>query len=471
MTSITPELHTGGHPSTPIRRPERRQAVTVAHSIQPWHPHFRTTCTVLLVCFLAILFEGYDVGVMGAVLPALAEDRNWNLTPLQLVALSSYALVGMFFGAFLIGTLSEMMGRRRMLLLCVSVFSLTMLGASWAPTPVLFGILRFIGGLGLGGVIPVAAALTIEYSPPHRRSFNYGLMYSGYSVGILCAALIAMWFLPSLGWRGVIGLGAVPIVLIPLMAWLLPESLEYLVGQGRISEAQALADRTGNGRLTTGGGLGKSADRATWRDVMSSIFSRHQLRATACFWTALFFGLLLVYGLNTWLPTIMRKNGYDLGSSLSFLVVFSLASALGGLFLGGAADKMGARGTVMSFYLIGSVAIGALMFRNSVAVNYLLVALAGVGSVSASLILTGYLAGYYPAHARAAATGWALSFARFGAMSGPLLGGYVAGSGLSFEWNFITFSIAGLAAALAVALLPSARRQVAKAHDPLQSNA
>ncbi|MBP0624481.1 MFS transporter [Cupriavidus consociatus] len=445
--------------------------MTLAGSTQPWRPHSRATYTVLLVCFLAILFEGYDVGVMGAVLPALAEDRNWNLTPLELGALSSYALVGMFFGAFLIGTLSEMMGRRRMLLLCVSVFSLTMLGASWAPTPMLFGILRFLGGLGLGGVIPVAAALTIEYSPPHRRSFNYGLMYSGYSVGILCAALIAMWLLPSLGWRGVIGLGAVPIVVIPLMAWLLPESLEYLVGQGRINEAQALANRTGAGRLQPESRPAKTTTRATWRDVLSSIFSRKQLRATACFWVALFFGLLLVYGLNTWLPTIMRKNGYDLGSSLSFLVVFSLASAVGGLFLGGAADRMGARGTVALFYLIGSLAIGALMFRSSVVVNYLLVALAGVGSVSASLILTGYLAGYYPAQARAAATGWALSFARFGAMSGPLVGGYVAGSGLRFEWNFITFSLAGLAAALAVALLPRTGQRAITTQDSQEANA
>lgn len=123
--------------------------MTLSGSTQPWRPHSRATYTVLLVCFLAILFEGYDVGVMGAVLPALAEDRNWNLTPLELGALSSYALVGMFFGASLIGTLSELMGRRRMLLLCVSVFSLTMLGASWAPTPMLFGILRFLGGVGL----------------------------------------------------------------------------------------------------------------------------------------------------------------------------------------------------------------------------------------------------------------------------------------------------------------------------------
>lgn len=420
-----------------------------------WQPSRRTTYTVLFVCFLAILFEGYDVGVMGAVLPAMAEEKSWALTPLELGALSSYALVGMFFGALLIGTLSETLGRRRMLLLCVTLFSISMVGAALASTPTIFGVMRFIGGLGLGGVIPVAAALTIEYSPPDRRSFNYGLMYSGYSIGILCAALIAMGFLPALGWRGVIGLGAVPMVLIPLMAWALPESMEYLVGQGKLKEAEVLAAKNGSGKLPKAP-VGKQGQRTTWREVLTSIFGHGNRRATACFWVALFFGLLLVYGLNTWLPSIMRKNGYDLGSSLSFLVVFSLASALGGLFMGKLADKLGTRGTVAMFYVIGAAAIVALMNKNSVLVNYGLVALAGIGSVSSSLILTGHIAGYYPAHARAAATGWALSFARFGAMSGPLLGGIVAGSGLDFSWNFISFGIAGLIAASAVALLPSA---------------
>ncbi|OZI42334.1 MFS transporter [Bordetella genomosp. 4] len=432
---------------------------------QPWHPSSRTTYTVLFVCFLAILFEGYDVGVMGAVLPSMADDRNWNLTPLELGALSSYALVGMFFGAFMVGTLSEMLGRRRMLLLCVSVFSLTMVGAALAPAPWFFGLMRFIGGLGLGGVIPVAAALTVEYSPVHRRSFNYGLMYSGYSIGILCAALIAIWLLPTMGWRGVIGLGVVPLVLVPFMARLLPESIEYLQGCGRIQEAQALASATGEGVWRRPEASPSSESRTSWRDVVKIIFSRDYIRATACFWIALFLGLLLVYGLNTWLPSIMRKNGYDLGSSLLFLVVFSLTSAAGGLFLGSVADKLGVRGTVAVFYLIGAAAIGALLFGNSLVVNYTLVGLAGVGSVSASLILTGYIAGYYPAHIRAAATGWALSFARVGAMAGPMVGGYVAGSGLSFSWNFIVFAAAALVAAIAVILLPGTRRRALAAAE------
>lgn len=186
--------------------------------VQGAAPRRAVTLRVLAVCWLAILFEGYDVGVMGAVLPAMADDRQWNLSALQLGALSSYALVGMLLGALAVGTLSERLGRRRMLLACVGLFSLSMAGAAWAPTPGLFALFRGVGGLGLGGVIPVAAALTIEYSPVERRSFNYGLMYSGYSFGILSAAFLSMQLLQQLGWRGVIAAGALPLLLLWPMA-------------------------------------------------------------------------------------------------------------------------------------------------------------------------------------------------------------------------------------------------------------
>lgn len=420
-----------------------------------WFVPAKTTRTVLWLCWLSILFEGYDVGVMGAVLPALADDRAWALTPLQLGALGSYALIGMFFGGLLIGTLSDVVGRKKMLLLCVTFFSLSMAGAAWAPTPTVFAIFRLIGGLALGGVIPVAAALTIEYSPPAKRSMNYGLMYSGYSLGILCSALVAMTLLSHWGWRAVVGVGALPLLAVPVIAAWLPESLDFLQTKGRMDEARTLANRLGVTRLTPPPAPEGGAAQANWRSVLGAIFAPRYLRATVCFWISLFFGMLLVYGLNTWLPQIMRKNGYDLGSSLTFLVVFSLASAVGGIVLGKFADRTGPRRTVSLFFLVGGMAICALMLRNSMIVNYVLVALAGIGSISTSLILTGYLANYYSPHARGAATGWALSFARFGAVTGPLLGGYVGSLGLSVSWNFIAFSLAGLAAAITVALIPS----------------
>ncbi|HEF8773741.1 MFS transporter [Providencia manganoxydans] len=411
----------------------------------------KTTMKVLLVCWMSILFEGYDVGVMGAVLPTLAEYKQWSLTPLELGALSSYALVGMFFGAFIIGTLSELYGRRRMLLICVCLFSLTMLGAALAPTPWFFGIMRFIGGIGLGGVIPVAAALTIEYSPAEKRSFNYGIMYSGYSLGILSAALVAIWLLEHFGWRSVIAFGALPLLLIWPMARILPESLEYLSHKGMHTQAQALADKLD---IQYQAPVQQHPQKQSIKDIVAVVFAWRYLRATTCFWVALFCGMLLVYGLNTWLPSIMRKEGYNLGSSLTFLIVFSLASALGGLFLGKIADRYGVRGSVSFFFLLGAIGVGALIFKQNIYVNYLLVAFAGVGSISAALILTGYIANYYPANVRASATGWALSFSRIGAMSGPMFGAYIASLGIASSWNFIAFAIVAVVASLAVMLLP-----------------
>ncbi|MDQ0094233.1 MFS transporter [Paeniglutamicibacter psychrophenolicus] len=418
-----------------------------------WNIPKRTTSVVLFACWLAILAEGYDVGVLGAVLPALAEYQEWSLTPLQLGGLGAYALVGMLFGALFIGTLSDVIGRRRMLLLSMAIFTITQAGAALAPTPEMFGLFRFLGGLGMGGIIPVAAALTIEYSAPRKRSLNYGIMYSGYSLGIVAAAMVAMALLPTLGWRWVIAVGTLPILILPVVAWLIPESLEYLVAKGRIPEAKALAAKL-NVRDYQPVAPANPGRRIPWREVMASMFSRKYLRSTVFFWISLFCGMVLVYGLNTWLPQIMRKAGYDLGSSLAFLLVFSLASAIGGLVLGFLADRYGQKTILVLFYLLGAGGILLLMFPNTMFVNLCFVAFAGIGSISTSLVLTGYIADYYPAAQRGTATGWALSFARIGAISGPIIGGWIASTGLSFEFNFIFFAIVGVVAAIAVALIP-----------------
>ncbi len=429
------------------------------HAPSDWNVPPRTTWFVLFSCWLGILAEGYDVGVLGAVLPAIAEDKAWNLTPLELGGLGSYALIGMLVGAMFIGSLSDLIGRKKMFLFALAFFTLMQVGAAWAPTPVLFGLFRFLGGLGMGGIIPVAAALTIEYSKPARRSFNYGLMYSGYSLGILISAFVAILALQPFGWRWVVGFGATPLLSVPLLMVLLPESLEYLIHKGRRAEAEKLATRLGiepfDARDWVADADAKAeAPRAGFRESMAVIFSRRYGLATVFFWVALFGGMLLVYGLNTWLPSIMRKAGYDLGSSLTFLVVFSLASAIGGILLGRAADRWGKKLILVLFYLVGAVGILLLMFPNVLVVNYLFVALAGIGSISTSLVLTGWVADYYPAHTRATATGWALSFARVGAIAGPLIGGAIAGAGLPIQWNFVLFAVVGGIAAVSIALIP-----------------
>lgn len=437
-----------------------------AAPLNDWNVPKRTTGLVLICCWLAILAEGYDVGVLGAVLPALAEYKQWNLSPLALGGLGSYALIGMLIGALFIGTLSDLVGRKKMLLASMVIFTITQAGAAWAPTPELFGIFRLIGGLGMGGVIPVAAALTIEYSAPNRRSYNYGLMYSGYSLGIVAAALAAMFVLPVGGWRAVIAIGAAPIVLLPIIWKFLPESLEYLESKGRKTEAKALAakleiaDYQPVATVAQPGSPAASHTADPWWKTITTMFSRKYLRSTVFFWISLFCGLVLVYGLNTWLPSIMKKAGYDLGSSLTFLLVFSLASAIGGLLLGRAADKYGKKLILVVFYILGGLGIMLLVFPNTMVVNLLFVAFAGIGSISTSLVLTGYIADYYPAKVRGTATGWALSFARLGAISGPLIGGWIAGSKLPFEANFAIFAGIAVVAAAAVAMIPKPQPEV-----------
>ncbi|MFI7495643.1 MFS transporter [Kocuria sp. M4R2S49] len=424
-----------------------------------WPVPQKTTNTVLFACWLVILAEGYDVGVLGAVLPALAEYEPWGLSPLELGGLGSYALIGMLIGAMTIGTLSDRIGRKKMMLVSVALFTTMQLGAALAPTPELFGLFRLLGGLGMGGVLPVAAALTIEYSAPKRRSFNYGVMFSGYSFGILVAALVAIAILPTLGWRWVIGVGALPLLLLPLLAWIVPESIEYLMSKGRKAEAGQLARRLRvepfvEKDWTPTHSTGADIQSVSWKQSLTAMFSGGYLTATVFFWISLFCGMVLVYGLNTWLPSIMRSAGYDLGSSLTFLAVFSLASAFGGMVLGRAADAYGKKLILVTFYLLGGAGILLLMFPNTLVINYVFVALAGIGSISTSLVLTGWVADYYPSYARATATGWALSFARIGAISGPLIGGWIVSMSLPFQWNFIVFAAVGLVAAIAVALIP-----------------
>lgn len=130
-----------------------------------------------------------------------------GLTPVQTGAIGSYALVGMFIGAILIGYLTDILGRRKVLMASIAFFSLLMPLTVGAPSAELFGTFRYLAGLGLGGVITTAIALTVEFSKTHRRNFNNALMFSGYAVGGILAALLSPALLSSIGFQGMLASG------------------------------------------------------------------------------------------------------------------------------------------------------------------------------------------------------------------------------------------------------------------------
>ncbi|EIF28839.1 arabinose efflux permease family protein [Burkholderia sp. Ch1-1] len=418
------------------------------------HIPARTTGIVLLLCWLAILSEGYDLGVMGTIIPALLKDPVWHLSPLEIGTMGSAALLGTLIGAYAFGVLSDLVGRKRVLIACVALFSLSMLAAANASTPAMFSFVRLIGGLGLGGVISAAATLTVEYSAAKSKNLNFALMYSGYSLGALVSALVGMAFMAAHGWRAIVAVGFLPIVFVPFMMWLLPESLDYLVATNRLDQAGKLAKRLGISLEAVVGKRNGVDHSLALRDVVEALFNRETFVTTMLVWITEFMAILVIYGLGVWLPQIMRKSGYDLGSSLLFLVVFSLASAIGGVLLGRISDRFGAQKTIGLWFFIGALAIAGLSIKSSLLVNYVLVSLAGFGTVSAGLIYLGFIPTLYPLHARTTATGWAVGFGRFGAMTGPLVGGVITGMNVGVTWAFMIFAGAALISCLAILCIP-----------------
>lgn len=415
------------------------------------------TRRVIAICLFVILAEGYDVAIYGVVLPAMIEGKIWGLSPLQLGVIGSYALFGMLLGAMLVGTVSDIVGRKKTLLSCLALFSITMAMAAMADSAAEFGLYRFIGGLGLGGIIPTASALTIEYSPLRRRSFNYAVMFSGYALGGVLVALLSLWVLPESGWRALFMIGALPLVALPLIAMWLPESIDFLRSKQRHQQADVLAARLGiqvtPAAPQAANATGKGAPRGMFAAV-GLLFQRGNLRATLLFWLAFFMGLLLIYGLNTWLPQLMRKAGYPLGSSLALMLSLNITAVVGALIAGVAADRWGSRRVIVVSYLLAAVSVALLSLRPDVVWTYALVGVAGFGSISTTLIMNAYISRYFPATARGTALGWALGFGRLGAISGPIVGGWLLQSGISLVWCFYVFALAGLLAAVAVFFIP-----------------
>lgn len=428
---------------------------------------------VIFLCFVAIVFDGYDLVVYGAIVPSLLAYKEWDLTPIQTGAIGSYALAGMFIGAIVIGYLTDVVGRRKVMIGAISFFSVFMLFTAWAPTPELFGILRFLAGLGLGGVIPTAIALTVEFSRTERRNFNNALMFTGYSMGGIFAAILSLGLISSIGFRGMLALGGLPLILvIPFLFRLLPESPAYLASRGRTEEAEAIVRTYGLEPLHRP--VEESADGATVpagkaKGHFRGLLTGRLLPSMILFCIAGISGLTLVYGLTTWLPQLMVLANYSLASSLSFLLAVNIGAIVGALVASRLADRFGPRPlTAVSFASSG----GALVLMGtgfpSLPVMYLLVAVVGFGSVGAQTLLNGFVATYFSAGSRATALGITLGMGRIGAVLAIFGGGVLVSAGLG---NFVNFAVWGIAAAvgLAAVLLVPRRRDDALEPAPLVS--
>ncbi|WP_280863726.1 MFS transporter [Streptomyces sp. SAI-144] len=336
----------------------------------------RPALLVVGLCWLAVLFDGLDMFIYGSVLPHLLETRTFGLTADQAGDLGSYATSGMLVGALVAGTIADRIGRKKLMVSCVILFSLASGLCALADSVTVFGLGRTLAGVGLGGLLPTAISMVSDYAPRGRGAIVIGLLMTAHHAGGILSAYVAKWLIDPVGRRAAFWVCVLPLLFAPVLAKFLPESLSFLVAKGRGEEARALAERYDvEVPAVRTGGAGDP-----WTNLANLLRGNERIQ-TLLHWVASFGGLLLVYGVATWLPTLMRAEGYELGSALSFVVVFNLGGIVGMLVAGRAADRVTAP------------------------------RISGMG--------------------------------RFGAVFGPWLGGRLLASG-NGDWGFTAFAIAGL---------------------------
>ncbi|MEU9956321.1 aromatic acid/H+ symport family MFS transporter [Streptomyces sp. NPDC050982] len=407
------------------------------------------------LCWLAVLFDGLDMFIYGSVLPHMLAEKALGITPDRAGDLGSYATFGMLVGALTAGTVADRIGRKKLMVACVTLFSLASGLCAMSGSVAVFGLGRTLAGVGLGGLLPTAISMVSDYAPRGRTALTIGMLMTAHHAGGILSAYVALWIVEPLGWRAAFWVCVAPLLFVPVLARFMPESLSFLVAKGRTEEARELACRF-EVQLPAAAGRKAPADR--WNSLVN-LFRGGEWTQTLLYWLASFGGLLLVYGVATWLPTLMRSEGYELGSALTFVVLFNLGGIVGMLVAGRAADRFGAPRISSVWFALTAAGVFLLSVHMSLAVTFTVVFLTGVFLNSAQTMIYATVSIRSTPDSRATAVGWTSGMGRFGAVFGPWLGGQLLAAG-NGDWGFTAFAIAGLSSMvfIGIAALRSSRQ-------------
>jgi len=389
---------------------------------------------IVVLCWLTVVFEGFDIVALGASIPTLLDSQHVGMTPLDATFIATISLVGVGVGAALIGPISDRFGRRRPLMACVLVFSVFTLLFPLMPSVPLLALARLIAGLGLGGCMPVAVTMMQEAAAHDAKAHSSTLTMTGYHAGAVGASLGAL--LAGVHWPWIFYAGGIlGLVVLPLMWAKLPETNVHALGSAAATAGQEPKIRA--------------------RDLLGRTF----LRTTLGLWVGAFMGLLLVYGLNTWLPQLMRGAGYNVSDSLVLLLVLNVG-AIAGLMIGGkVADKKGIKGTALVWFAASAVMLALLSVKmeNQLLLNAV-VLVTGIFVFCSQVLIYAFVGYAYPRHIVGTGMGFVSGVGRLGAIVGPWATGLLVAWGIAYPFGFYFFAVAAALGVAAVAVIPKPRR-------------
>jgi AAHS family 4-hydroxybenzoate transporter-like MFS transporter len=421
----------------------------------------RFEVVVIAACAAAIFFDGFDAQAIGYVGPSLI--KSFGIAPAALGPVFSGGLVGIMLGALFIAPLADRVGRRPVILGSILMFAAFTLATAGADSPTALLWLRVLTGLGLGGCMPNAIALTTEYSPARLQGFLVTLMFNGFTLGSLLGGVLAHQLIPRFGWRAVFVAGGVlPLLLLPVLFLLLPESLRFLALSGRNRGAVAAAlRRTGSAETPESMGARLRAQEGPVRRSLGELFTLGRGRATAVLWTVFFMSLLDVYLLVSWLPTALNQAGIPAQTAIILGSLLQVGALLGTLLCGAGLDRFGGNAVLVPAYVLGALSIAAIgvFSSTSLVLTTIAVIMAGAGIIGGQTAANALAAAAYPTQIRSTGVGWALGIGRIGSIIGPLVAAGLLMVHVSVRGIFLVSAVPALVAACAIAIFGPFRKR------------
>jgi MFS transporter, AAHS family, 4-hydroxybenzoate transporter len=410
-------------------------------------------CLVIFLCFLIALLDGFDTQAVAFTGPAIIEA--FDLEAKALAPVLTAGIIGMTIGAMGMGILGDRWGRRKTLMACVLVFGVATLLTAYVNTLEQIFILRVIAGLGMGGATPVLLALAAEYSPSRFKGLVTTGVLLALPAGAMLGGLLAASIIPIWGWQSIYFIGGgIPLLLLMILFFILPESLQYLSQRKSIQSHQSITKILN--RITPKPINLSISDYENQQNEkikagrLNSLFQQGLAKITIAVWGTYFFNWIAWFMLLSWLPTILKQAGLEPSQAPYASVTVNAAFILFALPLAYYLPKLNTI-KILSFMFICGVliacALGLTIATQQWGMIFILIALAGFGIGGQQLALNYLVIASYPTEVRATATGWAIGMGRLGAIIGSAVGGIV------LTWSGVNGYFFTLAMPLVIALI------------------
>jgi MFS transporter, AAHS family, 4-hydroxybenzoate transporter len=422
---------------------------------------------IFSLCFIIMMIDGFDTQAVAYVAPSLAAE--WKVAPSAFGVFFSAALLGSIIGGLLFGYIIDKFGRRRSLVICVTLFGLLNLVSACATSIEAFTVVRFVCGIGLGGAIPNVLALVTEYAPAKMRATLVAFALCGIAMGAVLGGLISIPLIGKFGWASVFIVGGIlPLCLVPVIGLVLPESIKFLIlsNQNRSMVASILRKINPKGDYDANSSYVLDEVKTT-RGHIPALFKNGLAVGSIFLSGALFMSLLLVYCFIMWIPLLLRQAGLPLQEAILGTVIFNLAGIFGSMVCTRLIDRNSHRTIFILIvgYFLGAVSVACIGFAGTAFLPIMTaIFFSGFIIIGAQLSLYATISSYYPTSIRGTGLGWSLMVGRTGSLVGPVVGSALVAAGMSPGHLFQTSSIAPLLACMS--LLIFAKLSPATANAP-----